>query len=126
LHLADYTGNRHGDILIRNAATGEVRLVALDASGVALPPSTANPSDANASCTTTTATIANAPVVLPTVPTNWTYYASVDLDGDGIADIVWLLPDGSLTLWKMNAFGAAPTVTSNAGTAPVGFSVLMP
>jgi len=126
LHFADYTGNRHGDILIRNATTGEVRLVSLDASGVTLPPSTANPNDPNASCTSTATTIANAPVTLPTVPTNWTYYASVDLDGDGIADIVWLLPDGSLTLWKMNAFGAAPTVTSNAGTAPVGFSVLMP
>ncbi|MBI3715394.1 MAG: Ig-like domain repeat protein [Betaproteobacteria bacterium] len=126
LHLADYTGNRRGDILIRNATTGEVRLVALDASGVTLPPSTANPNDANASCTTTAATIANAPVVLPTVPTNWTYYASVDFNGDGIADIVWLLPDGSLTLWMMNSFGAPPTVTSNAGTAPVGFSVLTP
>jgi hypothetical protein len=40
-----------------------------------------------------------------------------DYDGDGIADLVWMQPDGSLTFWKMNGT-ASPRVSANVGTIP--------
>jgi polyhydroxybutyrate depolymerase len=43
-----------------------------------------------------------------------------DYDGDGIADLVWMQPDGSLTFWKMDAT-ASPRVSANVGTIPAGF-----
>ncbi len=122
LRFADFSGNQRGDILIRNAATGEVRLLSLDATALILPPSTANPNDPNASCTSTTATVAVSSLNMPATPATWTFYASADFNGDGIADVVWRQPDGTLTLWMMNPSGS-PTVYANVGSAPVGFTV---
>ena len=120
LKLADFTANGRAEILIRNATTGEVRLLALDATSVTLPPFTANPDDPDANCTATTVAIANSISNLPNTDPAWRFYAADDLDGDGRFDIVWRQADGTLTLWRMNG-SFTPSVTLNAGSAPSGF-----
>ena len=126
IRVADFTGRTSGDILIRHNQTGDTRLLSLDANGLALPQSTASPDDANASCTASSLTVANKEVVLPLTPVSWQFYAAADYNGDGIVDITWRQPDGTLTVWLMNRDGAAPTVISNAGSAPAGYAVLFP
>ncbi len=120
LRLADFAANGRAEILLRNNTSGEVRLMALDATSVVLPPFTANPDDQDANCTATTTTITNTISNLPNTDPTWKFYAAEDLDADGRADIVWRQPSGQLTLWKMNGT-FVPTVTINAGTAPANF-----
>ncbi len=125
LKVADFTGLGRGDILHRNPASGVTMLLALDATQVTLPPPSANPDDPNASCTSTTQPIATTSYLLPAVDTTWQFYATGDFNGDGIVDIVWKQPNGTLTLWLMGANGV-PNIIANAGTAPTGFSVAQP
>ena len=129
LKFADFTGGRRGDILLRNATTGEVSLMSLNAAGYTLPIGvviTDPDKAANAPCTSSALVVATSTRTLPVADPTWQFYASGDLDGDGIMDIVWLRPDNTLVVWLMNAGGAAPTVLPNVGTAPVGFSVFQP
>jgi photosystem II stability/assembly factor-like uncharacterized protein len=120
LKMADFTGNRRGDILIRDGG-GNTQLISLNGNGLTLPPYTANPDDINASCTASALTVAGTIVNLPTADPTWSYYASGDFDGDGIFDVVWKKADGTLVVWLMKANGT-PTVISNAGTAPAGYT----
>ena len=122
LKFADFTGNRRGDVLIRNAI-GTTQLLSLNAAGLTLPDYAGAPDDQNASCTSSTLSVSNTAISLPTTDANWQFYASGDFNGDGITDIVWMQPNGTLTVWLMNANGALPTVISNAGTAPEGYKV---
>jgi hypothetical protein len=125
LKLADFTGNRRGDVLLRNPTTGEVRIISLDAAGLTLPTFTGDPDDQNASCTSSTLSLTQTVLnVSATTDPTWTYFASGDFNGDGVFDIVWKRPDNTLTLWLMNANGAAPTVINNAGTAPTSATPL--
>jgi hypothetical protein len=125
LKLADFTGNRRGDVLVRNATTGEVRIISLDATGLTLPAFTGDPDDQNASCTSSTLALTQTVLnISATADPTWTYFASGDFNGDGIFDIVWKRPDGTLTLWLMGANGVAPTVINNAGTAPASTTPL--
>jgi hypothetical protein len=126
LKLADFTGNSRGDILMRNTATGATQLLALNANGLTLPPYTGAPDDQNASCTASTLTVASTVLTLPATDPTWQFFAAGDFNGDGVTDIVWKQPNGTLTLWLMNANGAAPTVVANAGAAPTGFNVFQP
>ncbi len=119
LAFADFTGRGRGDILMRNPANGQVSLLSLNATGINLPAYTSDPNDPNASCTATSAVIPNSLVSLPASDPSWTLYATGDFNGGGVFDIVWLRPDGTLTLWLLNPNNAAPTVVTNAGTAPV-------
>jgi hypothetical protein len=119
LKFADFSGSRRGDLLIRDAA-GNTQLLSLSASGVILPTYTGDPDDQNASCTSSTQTVANCPIVLPASNPTWSFYASGDLNGDGIVDIIWLQPDGTLSVWLMNSNGV-PTVVQNAGSASSGY-----
>ncbi len=125
LKVADFTGLGRGDILHRNPATGMAMLLSLDATQVTLPPPTANPDDPNASCTPTSQPIATTSYLLPTVDPTWQFYGAGDFNGDGIYDIVWKQPNGTLTLWLMGANGV-PNIIANAGTAPAGLSVVQP
>ncbi len=126
LKLADFSGNQRGDILLRNAVTGAVQLYQLDAAGLALPAYSGYPDDTNASCTSSPLVIPSTLRTLPSTDPTWTLWATGDLNGDGVADIVWLQADGTLTVWLMNANGQAPTIINNAGTAPSGYSVVQP
>ncbi len=129
LKLADFTGRRSGDILARNAGTGQVTITSLDATGAVLPPPSANPDDPNASCTASTATVAATTYFWATADASWQLYATGDFNGDGLTDIAWLRPDGKLTVWLMNVSGTvpvAPTVIDNAGTPPAGGTVVQP
>jgi hypothetical protein len=118
LKFADFTGGRRGDLLLRDN-TGAMQLMTLDARGVILPPYTGNPDDTNASCTSSTQSVANAFISLPPSDPTWTYYASGDFNGDGITDVVWLQPNGRLAVWLMNA-NNVPTVIADAGAIPAG------
>ena len=116
--FADFTGNRRGDVLVRNATSGEVRLISMNATGLVLPPYTGDPDNQNASCTSSTLAVTQTVLNIATADPAWSYYASGDFNGDGIFDVVWRRPDNTLTVWLMNANGAAPTVINNAGMAP--------
>jgi hypothetical protein len=123
LRLGDFTGNTRGDILARNATSGEVRILSLDAFGLTLPAYTGAPDDPNASCTGSSLVVTQKSTTLPlNAAAGWTYYASGDFDGNGIHDVVWKRPDNTLTVWLMQRNGAAPQVIDNAGAAPAGYS----
>jgi len=124
LRVADFSGNRRGDILIRNALTGEVRLLALDATGLTLPLFTGNPDDIAAPCTSSALMVTQTTINVGTVDPTWTFFTTGDFNGDGISDIVWKRPDGNLVIWQMNANGIAPTII-NAGPAPVNTVVIL-
>jgi hypothetical protein len=124
LKFADFTGARRGgDILIRNLATGEVRLISLVANGVRLPAYSGDPNDRNASCTNagSAASISTIITSLGFADASWSYAASGDFNGDGVFDIAWRQPSGNLALWLIPLAGA-PTVVSNAGSMPPGFA----
>ncbi len=126
LKFADFTGGRRGDILMRNPTTGAVTIMSLNAAGYTLPAGVVT-TDPNASCSSSNLIVAtrSRTLMAATNPT-WKFYASGDLDGDGIMDIVWLLPDNTLTVWLMNPNNNEPTVLNNVGTAPAGFTVFQP
>jgi len=104
--------------LIRNPSTGQTALISLSAAGITLPQFAGDADDVNASCTSTNTTLPSATTTLPTSDTTWQLYATGDYNGDGVFDVVWLRPDGVLSLWQMNRNIAIPTLISNAGTAP--------
>jgi|GEM_PF-1881861 len=121
IKIADFTGNRRGDILTRNATTGEVQIIVLNATGLTLPPYAGAPDDPNASCTSSNLSVTQTPTYTFNSNPTWTIFATGDFNGDGIFDIVFMQPDRTLTVWQMNANGAGPTVF-NAGAAPANFT----
>jgi hypothetical protein len=121
IKLADFTGNRRGDILARNSSTGAITIISLSAAGLTLPAYTGAPDDPNASCTGSSLSVTQTATYTFASNPTWSIFATGDFDGDGIFDIVFMQPDRTLTMWKMGANGAQPTVF-NAGTAPSNFS----
>ena len=121
--LADFTGQRRGDILIRNQSSGVTSLLSLNAVGLELPQFLGSPTDP---CTASSLVVANNTIALPFVDPSWQFYASGDFNGDGIMDIVWLRSNGTLTVWLMGNNGVVQTVIDNAGAAPLGYTVFQP
>ncbi len=129
LKLADFTGNHLGDILLRDDLTGQVAMIALDARGLVLPPPGTNPDDPNASCSASSLTVTNTTYIFGNADPTWQLYATGDLNGDGVTDVVWKQSNGQLTVWLMNVVNhvpTQPTVISNAGSAPAGFTPFQP
>ncbi len=126
LKIADFTGTGRGDILIRNLTTGQNAIRPLNGTGLTLPPYVGSPDDPNASCTASSLTITPSNINLPPNDPAWQLYATGDFNADGFTDIVWLRPDGTLTIWLLNGGNLAPTIIDNAGSAPVGFTVFQP
>jgi hypothetical protein len=125
LKAASFLRYGRGDVLIRNATTGEVRLIALDAAGLTLPPSTSNPNDPNAACTPSTLLVKSTTTSMPNTDPSWRYYGAADFNGDGLTDVIWARPDGTLTVWLSNGDNQAATVIDNAGVAPNGFIAIL-
>jgi len=119
--LADFTGNRKGDILSRHPTTGAIQIISLNAFGLSLPPYAGIADDPNASCTSSSLTVSQSATYSFSTDPTWSIYATGDFNGDGIFDIVFRRPDNQLVVWLMNASGAAPTVI-NAGSAPANYS----
>lgn len=118
--LGNFSGDGRADILYRNAVTGAVQLAKLNAVGLTLPPFVINPlqDPQDAPCTASSLTVLSTTVSLPVADPTWLLYAVGDYDGNGTTDIVWLRPNGQLTVWLTNPNGAAPTEIANAGFAP--------
>ena len=125
IKVGDFSGSGRGDILLRNPTTGQTIIKSMNGVGLALPAFTGNPDDPNAACTSTALSLATSDVNLLPTDATWTFYASGDFDANGVTDIVWLRPDGTLTLWLLNKSNdfIAPTIIDNAGSAPLAFSV---
>ncbi len=121
LKVADFTGNGKGDIFY-NFADGTNQLMSINTTPLMLPASTNNPDDANASCTSTSIAPNLTQSGIFSVDPTWKFYASGDFNGDGITDMVWMKPDGTLVLYAMPL---GPNNT-NAGTAPAGYDVVQP
>lgn len=118
--FADFTRGRRSEILARHPSSGEVRLIQLDATGLALPSYTGAPDDPNASCSSSSLVVPQTTFSVGFTDPTWTYVASGDYNGDGRFDILWRRADGTLTLWLMGPNGAISSVISNAGTLPAG------
>jgi len=126
IKFAGFSGGGRGDLLLRNFTTGEIRLMNLRAVGLQLPAYTGAADDPTASCTPTTVPVITSTTSVRSVDPTWQFYASADLNGDQIEDIVWLLPDGRLSVWMMAPGAALPVTISDAGTAPIGFTPIHP
>ena len=119
LRFANFSGNGRGDVLYRNVVTGAVQIASLDARALTLPPYTGAADDQNASCTGSTLSAVSTPITnFPATDPSWELYGIADLDGNGIIDIIWVRPNGQLTVWLGNGPGVAVTEIANAGTAP--------
>jgi hypothetical protein len=126
LKAASFSATGRAEILIRNNTTGAVRLTRLDGTGLTLPPSTSDPNDPNASCTPSSLVVNSSASFLTATDPTWLFYATADFNGDGLADIIWLRPDGTFTVWLSAGDNLPTTTINNAGTAPTGFSPIVP
>jgi hypothetical protein len=124
LSYKDFTGARRGgDLLLRNDATGELRVLSLVANSTPLPTYTGDPNDRNASCTGagSGAAVITTQVSMGTVDPTWGFFASGDFNGDGTFDVAWRKPDNSLAVTLFSVNGQPRTIT-NAGTVATRFA----
>ncbi len=122
MKVGDFSGRKLGEAFVRDLATGQNRVIVLDGTGLTLPPPSANPDDPNASCTTTNQTIPTSLSSFFSADVTWQFFDAVDLNGDGILDIVWLKPDGRFAVWLMVANLGVPTVLLDVGALPAGYT----
>jgi hypothetical protein len=80
----DFDGDRHSDILFRNAATGELECWQMYGSEV------------------------HAVIALPSMASGWRVAGAADFDSDGTTDVVWYDDESrAVRLWLMDDFAAA-------------------
>ncbi len=126
IKLGSFLRSGRAEILIRNAVTGEVRLVTLDATGLTLPASTVDPNDPNASCTPSALVVNSTLTTFATTEPAWRFFGSADFNGDGLLDIVWTRPDSSTVVWLTTGDNLPLTAITDAGTIPSGFTPIQP
>ncbi len=98
VRLGDFDGDGKADILFRNSSTGQLKLWLMN--GITI----------------------SSQVDMPAVDATWELFATADVNGDGVADIIFKKPDGTLVIWLMTAGAAGqPTVITNAGAVPSGY-----
>ncbi len=114
------------EVLIRNATTGEVRLMVFDASGLTLPAFTGDPNDPNASCTASSQVVLSATILFANTDPTWTFFGTADFNGDGFLDIVWKRSDGTAAVWLTAGSDQNLAGIPNAGTLPAGYTPIQP
>ncbi len=126
LKFADFTNTGQGDVLLRNASTGAVKMLSFAAQDLVLPPPSAAPDDINAGCTPSSTAISTTVIDLPGIDPSWQFFAAIDYFDNGYnTQIVWRQPDGTLTVWMLTRSGKV-TVIADAGKAPNGYTVVQP
>lgn len=126
LKLGGFTAYNRAEILVRNATTGELRIVRLSAAGLSLPAPTANPDDPNASCTATTTSITSTVVNFGTVNAALQFFGTADLNADGMPDLIWIAADRSTVVWLSQGTDRTYAVLEGTGTVPAGYSAITP
>ena len=123
LAMGSFSGVGRGEIMSRDVNSGVVQFMALNAQGLPLPAFTGAPDDPNASCTSSALTIPSTTTrVAHASDPFWQFIAAVDLNGDGLTDIVWRrTSDGALIVWLMAAGGQVGAAYSNAGILPLEY-----
>ncbi len=123
--LGSFSGAGKAEMMVRDT-NGSVQFWAYDGRGLALPAYTGAPDDPNASCTSSNLTV---PVTVTRVANssdpNWQLMAAVDLNGDGLTDMVWRRPnDGVLVVWIMANGGQVGAVFTNVGVLDSAYQPL--
>jgi len=126
LKLGTFLRSGRAEILIRNNATGEVRLIVLDASGLTLPTFAGDPSDPNAACTSSSLGVASTVLSFASTDTGLQFFGTADFNGDGFLDIVWIRADNTTTVWLTSGDNLPLTAITNAGTIPAGYTPIQP
>ena len=126
LKLGTFIRAGRAEILIRNSSTGEVRLIALVATGLTLPLFTGDPNDPNAACTTSSLVVTSTVLSFASTETALQYFGTADFNGDGFLDIVWIRADNTTTVWLTSGDNLPLTAITNAGTIPAGYTPIQP
>jgi hypothetical protein len=115
--LGSFTGAGKTELMTRDTS-GRVKFIAYDGRVLSLPGYTADPNDPNASCTSSSLVVPSTVTSVSNVSDpSWEFIGRADLNGDGIADIVWRRTlDGALIVWIMAPGGQVSAVYSDAGT----------
>ncbi len=124
MKVGDFTGNRFGELFVRDLTTGQNRIIVLDGTNLVLPPAGANPDNPNASCSAGEQFVPTTTRAFFEADVTFQFFASVDLNGDGILDIIWMKPNRTLQIWLMARDGGIPQVLDNVGPVPAGFSAV--
>lgn len=124
MKVGDFTGNRFGELFVRDLSTGQNRIIVLDGTGISLPQAGGDPDNPNASCTSGGQFVPTAVRGFFSADVTFQFFASVDLNGDGILDVIWMKPNRTLQIWLMARDGGIPQVLDNVGPVPVGFSAV--
>ena len=126
LKVGTFIRTGRAEMLIRNSTTGEVQLIVLDGTGLALPAATGDPNDPNAACTSSTLSVLNTPIRFANTDPSWQFFGTADFNGDGFLDIVWKRPDSSMTVWLTAGDNLPLSGINNAGIIPAGYAPVQP